>query len=152
MITIELKAALLALCGDKLREKEASILEAMRQAREALGSETKSTAGDKHETGRAMIQLEQEQLSQQLAVATESIRQLQRIRVDESSQRAGPGALIETSTGTYLVATGLGRLDYEGGVYFAVAPHAPIALAFAGRWPGDTIVFNNRSITITALV
>ncbi len=36
--------------------------------KKALFSETKSSAGDKHETGRAMLQLEMEKTSQQLAV------------------------------------------------------------------------------------
>ena len=36
----------------------------------ALQSETKSSAGDKHETGRAMLQLEMEKAGQQLSGIT----------------------------------------------------------------------------------
>lgn len=151
-MTLELKASLFARCREMLRSKEKSILEAMRRTREALGSETKSTAGDKHETGRAMIQLEQEQLSEQLSAAREALAKLQRIGYAESSQLAGPGALIETSAGIYFIAAGLGKIEYQGHVYFAVAPNAPIAVAFGGRGAGDSVVFNKRSITIKAVI
>ena len=38
----------------------------MQSNQEALDSESKSSAGDKHETGRAMLQLEMEKAGQQL--------------------------------------------------------------------------------------
>ena len=53
---------------------EAGLMTAMHEARAAmdelsssLGKETKSTAGDKHETGRAMVQREMEQAGDRLA-------------------------------------------------------------------------------------
>ena len=53
---------------------EAALMMALAEARSAmdelsssLGKETKSTAGDKHETGRAMVQREMEQAGDRLA-------------------------------------------------------------------------------------
>ena len=45
---------------DVIKKKTASI-------EQALQSETKNTAGDKHETSRAMLQLEREQSGQKIA-------------------------------------------------------------------------------------
>lgn len=50
-----------------VNERLARIQGQIKELETALTSETKSSAGDKHETGRAMIQLEREKLGQQLA-------------------------------------------------------------------------------------
>ena len=53
-------------CWDTVLKQEKSLLNRQQLLRESLESEQKSSAGDKHETGRAMVQLEQEKLGKQL--------------------------------------------------------------------------------------
>ena len=55
-----LKKQLYLFCVDYVESKLTNLQSALASAREAVSDDSKSTAGDKHETGRAMAQLEQE--------------------------------------------------------------------------------------------
>ena len=55
-----MKKALLEFCWNYVNERSERLKKQSGELQESLGSETKSSAGDKHETGRAMVQLEQE--------------------------------------------------------------------------------------------
>ncbi|MWD30855.1 3-oxoacyl-ACP synthase, partial [Aquicoccus sp. SCR17] len=60
------KEQLLKFCWDYVDTRTERLKKSAAALQESLNSETKSSAGDKHETGRAMVQLEQEKLAQQL--------------------------------------------------------------------------------------
>jgi hypothetical protein len=60
-----IKTAVYHHCESYLRQKAKGYLSQDQSLLESLDSEGKSSAGDKHETGRAMIQLEREKLAQQ---------------------------------------------------------------------------------------
>jgi hypothetical protein len=60
---------------ESLNEKQTRLESAFDDAQNALNDDSKSSAGDKHETSRAMVQLEQEKLSSQLENLTK-LRQL----------------------------------------------------------------------------
>jgi len=61
------KIALYDLCADFIETKRQTIQHTIVEIQHSLTSETKSSAGDKHETGRAMLQLEREKIGNQLA-------------------------------------------------------------------------------------
>ncbi|MDO6425302.1 hypothetical protein, partial [Saccharophagus degradans] len=72
---------------------------------EDLNSETKSSAGDKHETGRAMLQLEMEKLGQQYQTVLTQKNVLQKIDVSVK-KKAQVGSLVGTTSGlNYFLAT-----------------------------------------------
>lgn len=77
-----LKEELYQLCVNHVNERLQTIERIIESNQKALTSETKSSAGDKHETGRAMLQLEMEKAGQQL----HSIRQMKETlsRIDPS--------------------------------------------------------------------
>ena len=64
----ELKKLLYNYCESFLKRKLTNYQNQKKELFESLESETKSSAGDKHETGRAMIQLEIEKLGKQRQV------------------------------------------------------------------------------------
>ena len=61
-----LKETLLSKCHEFIDERHQRIQRTIDEIKVSLQSETKSSAGDKHETGRAMLQLEREKAGQQL--------------------------------------------------------------------------------------
>ena len=63
----ELKTHLLSICVSQLATRRASVDKILANVALSLKEETKSSAGDKHETGRAMLQLERENAGKQLA-------------------------------------------------------------------------------------
>ena len=61
------KQQLYTKCQDFLNGRLEVIQSKILDIQNSLQSETKSSAGDKHETGRAMLQLEREKTGHQLA-------------------------------------------------------------------------------------
>ena len=62
-----LKQNLYNQCQEFIDNRFETIQNTIKDIQKSLLSETKSSAGDKHETGRAMLQLEREKAGQQLA-------------------------------------------------------------------------------------
>ena len=118
---------------------------------EALTSETKSSAGDKHETGRAMIQLEREKLGNQLAEAQLLQELFKKIPQQASLSKVGLGSVVFTDQQNYYIGISAGELKINGVSYFAIAPNTPIGKLLLGKTVGDMVVFNARQMVIQQL-
>lgn len=105
-------------------------------------SDTKSSAGDKHETGRAMAQLEIEKHLSSIALARDMVASLERLDPDQHSTKAVLGALVATDTGRYYIAVPFGRIRAKEMDVHVISPQAPLALAFARTPIGGTARFN----------
>lgn len=126
----------------------ATILNVIKGIQEALLSETKSSAGDKHETGRAMLQLEREKAGNQLA-NTENLKHvLYKIDASSHSKIIGLGSVVFTSQNHYFIAISIGKLTTETNNFYAISPTTPIGKLLMGKTEGDIIVFNNQKIKI----
>ena len=77
----KLKQVLYQKCIDFVNEREETVQKLIASNKQALLSETKSSVGDKHETGRAMLQLELENISQQLEGITTMRNTLARVNI-----------------------------------------------------------------------
>ena len=137
---------------ENLLQQKLQLLEAsFKEKREALLSESKSTAGDKHETGRAMIQLEQEKLSSQLMQLRKQMEVVNRINPDSTPKKAQLGSLVTTENGKFYLSTGIGPLTLNGENFFCIAPTSPIGQAMLGKVVGDKFSFNGKEQLITML-
>lgn len=122
--------------------------EAIDSTRGAFTSDTKSSAGDKHETGRAMVQQELDKLEEQRAKLIGLQQELARVPLERTFDRVAFGSLVETDQGDYFVAIGLGRIEFDGGSCFAISLASPIGQALKDKRAGDEILFNGKSITV----
>ena len=118
----------------------------------ALQSETKSSAGDKHETGRAMLQLEMEKASQQFSVISNMNEVLQRIDINTNNKIAKLGSLIHTNQGIYFLAISVGKIDIVDKEIFVISPSSPIGKLLLGKVIGETIYFNGKQIEILEIL
>ena len=110
----EIKEQLLAQCNRFVEEKLRTVREIISSNQIALRSETKSSAGDKHETGRAMIQLEIEKASVQFLEIKQMKEVLDRIHYQTESETAKLGSLVFTSRGIYYLSISAGILEFNG--------------------------------------
>ncbi|TDS18505.1 hypothetical protein DFQ03_0208 [Maribacter caenipelagi] len=117
----------------------------------ALTSETKSSAGDKHETGRAMIQLEREKLGQQLAELEKTQQLLSKVPKDRNTPTVGLGSLVITDTATYYIAISAGEFKYASGAAYCISAATPIGKLIFGKSVGDVFHFNGKSSTILTI-
>lgn len=146
-----LKTAAIEACRKVLECRILDLKEHMQALSEAAAMDSKSTAGDKHETSRAMVQLEQERTGQQLRDAEQQLIEFQKIDFQKTISLVSPGSLVQTDKGMFFMALALGKLQVEEQSVFVISMQSPLGKAFAGFKKKDTVVFNGVSYQITAL-
>ena len=134
------------MCFHFVEEKHKTISKSIASNKKDLFSETKSSAGDKHETGRAMIQLEMEKAGQQLFEVNKMQEVLSRINIEKESKVVCLGSLIKTSKGNYFLAISVGKVNVDQNDYFVVSTNSPIGNQLLGKKVGEIIPFNKAEI------
>jgi hypothetical protein len=124
------------------------INDAIKSARESGNDENKSSAGDKHETGRSMAQLEQEKLSFQLIEAQKLLQLLNSIERGKISSLVSLGTLVITDNGSYFISISAGKLLIDSEQFFPVSPASPIGSALLKTNGNMSFVFNNKKYII----
>ncbi|MCK5814537.1 MAG: 3-oxoacyl-ACP synthase [Flavobacteriaceae bacterium] len=145
---MSLKQELYSACQEFVSTKLQTIEKTIQSNKNALNSETKSSAGDKHETGRAMLQLEMEKAGQQLKVVNEMQLQLAKINPNIETKNSCLGSVIQTDQVNYYLAISMGKIETSGGVYFAISPKSPIGKLLLGTSKGSKITFNSKQIMV----
>ncbi len=148
----EIKCRLYEKCHESVQQRIANAQLAVENATESGNDETKSSAGDKHETGRAMAQLEQEKSGKQLHEALELKKMLDRISIDQESKIVSPGSLVITNNGNFYISISIGKIIIEDIIYFAISPVTPIANLLMGKTKSHTFVFNTQSYKIENII
>jgi transcription elongation GreA/GreB family factor len=143
-----LKQQLYNQCQAYLAKRIGTAQEAIKLAQASADDDTKSSAGDKYETGRAMMQLEMEQHNEQLSEALKLKRLLDQIKVDYQPTSIQPGTLAITDQGNFFVAISVGKLVVEGKTYMAVSIESPIGAKLKGLKKGEGFSFNNKAYKI----
>ena len=91
-------------CNELIHNRLKVIQNNISDIQKALQSETKSSAGDKHETGRAMLQLERERLGNQLAEAKKLQESLRKLQIENTYNKVAFGSLVRTNQLNYFIA------------------------------------------------
>ena len=141
-----IKQQLFEACQNYVRVKEKTVKEIISSNQNALQSETKSSAGDKHETGRAMLQLEMEKAGQQLAVIDQMKMIWDRVVIDDNSEIIKLGSLVITNKHNYFLAISAGELEIDNKQYYAVSVASPIGKILLGKKTGDEFEFNGKIV------
>jgi len=136
----KVKKQLFNVCESYVKERASTVEETITSNQQALASETKSSAGDKHETGRAMLQLEMEKASQQLAAINQMKTVLDKIQL-KSTEIIKLGSLVKTDQGNYFIAISVGEIILNSNTYFIISPGSPIGKLLLGKQAGDRIHF-----------
>jgi len=131
-------------CQEYVESRIHRIQNQIAEVKSSLSSESKSTAGDKHETGRAMLQLEREKLGQQLLEAEKMQQLLKKVPTETTNERVVLGSLIETKNASYYIAISAGKLETKSENIFCISAHTPIAKLLLGKRIGETFNFNGN--------
>ena len=148
---MDLKKQLYQQCLDDVNERLETINRTILSNQTALHSETKSSAGDKHETGRAMLQLEMEKAGQQLKSVQQMKDILARIDPEKRSELAILGSLVETSLGTYFLSVSVGQIVLENQSYFAISTSSPIGKLLLGKEQGAILAWNGKQFQVNKI-
>ena len=143
-----IKTAVYHHCESYLRQKAKGYWSQDQSLLESLDSEGKSSAGDKHETGRAMIQLEREKLAQQRERNDQDIKTLDALKNKTTTVHIAPGALVNTSLASYFLAVPADAFSHNDKKIYCISPQSPIGQLLLGKKAGESFSFRGNSIKV----
>ncbi|MFK5974749.1 MAG: 3-oxoacyl-ACP synthase [Flavobacteriaceae bacterium] len=135
-----------------MEERISRIQKGISSIQEAMFSETKSSAGDKHETGRAMLQLEREKLGQQLSEIEKVKQLLTKVPKDNKTSIIGLGNLVKTSQADYYLAISAGEYKDKESSVFCISAATPIGRLLLGKSVEDVVSYNGQEIRIIKII
>ncbi len=135
-------------CVNLIAERISAIEDEMRSLQSAANEEIKSSAGDKYETGRAMLMLEKERLANQREEAFKTQKVLSEIDPHKKLIKGELGALVRTSRVTYFLSAGIGKIEVEGQTVFAVSLASPIGNVLEKKCSGDEVIFRGQKTKV----
>ncbi len=152
MPEISVKERVLQECKDYVNQRITTATQAMDQAQRAANEEGKNSAGDKYETGRAMMQIERDKAARQLDEALKLRDVLDRINPGIRHEKVSLGSLVITGSRKIFVSIGIGKLNMNGEDFLVVGPASPLGNVLIGLKDNDTFAFNNSSDTIIRIL
>lgn len=136
----------------ELTVKIKSLQDKLNELSESAKNETKSTAGDKHETALAMLQIEQEKIRSQHKEALEQKVQLERINIQQSRVNIAKGSLIQTNKGYFFLSIALGKSIIDHLTVFAISPQSPLGEKLTGLSVNDVAEIKGINYLVEAFL
>ena len=142
-----LKTRIRQVCIQLLDEKISSIEAGIERAQRDANRQTKSSAGDKHETGRAMMHLEQERKASQLSGVLQDHNRLTTLDM-APADHVRPGSLVQTSMGAFFVSIGAGEIEVDGNTVICISLESPLGQELEDCEAGDVVYFRDKAIEV----
>ena len=114
-------------CKENADDRIRHAKEAMLAAQEAANEESKSSAGDKYNTVRALMQIETDRYARQLIEAQKLAGTMDLIHIERQHDQLDLGSLVETDNGNFFIATSVGKISLDDFTAFAISAASPIA-------------------------
>lgn len=149
---MELKESICRQLQEMLATKIEMTTAAISSLRTAKNSDTKSSAGDKYETGRAMMQMELDKEEQQLNQTTRLKNELASINLEKKHSRVEFGSLVETNQGIYFISIPVGKITVADLDYFVLSMASPVGKLLEGKKIGEKMVFQGREFVIQGVL
>lgn len=128
-----------------------TIQQALDNALNAAREETKSSVGDKYETGRAMMQIEAEKNASQLTNLQKMAQVIRGIDPEKHTSQIALGSVTITSLGSFYISISAGLLVVDNKSYFAVSPASPIGSKLMGLSAGDAFEHDKKPHTVASV-
>ena len=130
-----------------LEQKIKTVQESISYIQEARNNETKSSAGDKYETNRVMMEAE---LDKQFLLLQQFLKQKNvflKIQKTKPSGKIDFGSWVETNQGNYLIAVGIGKVKEA----FVISLSSPLGKVLKGLKRGDKTTLQNKEYKINSI-
>jgi len=138
-------------CEAIITERLKTIHHNLEQLMDSKQHETKSSAGDKYETGMAMIQNEEDLYKRQLANTQQIQNQFQKIQSEKECIIVEPGALIKLPAGWFYLGAAMGKIRIDNTDVYCISLQSPLGVALKNHKLNDKVYFNEQYFTIQEL-
>ena len=143
-----MKSEILDDCREELKSKKLILSKEIEAIKDSMGSDTKSSAGDKYETGREMMNQEKDKLQSQLSVIDRQIGSLNQINTNKQFEQIDFGAFVKTSVAQYFISISYGKISIKSADVFMISAVTPLAQLMMGKKAGEKINWNGKEILI----
>lgn len=134
-------------------EKISLLSRTLDELKESGSHETKSTAGDKHETALAMLQIEQENTGRQLKEALEQQLLFTKIDITVKTKYIIQGSLVKTNRGWLFLSIAPAKIKLDDGTTVtALSPQSPLGKQLMGLKIKDAAEVNNICYVVEEIV
>lgn len=130
------------------RKKVDDLEKVLADLKEAGANETKSTAGDKHETALAMVQIEQANVRAQLEEGLKQLAAIDRLDPSLSPPMVVIGSLVKTNKGYFFICAALGMVSIEGVQVVAISPQSPLGSKLIGCATRSEVAVNQQVFVV----
>jgi transcription elongation GreA/GreB family factor len=134
-----------------INEKVNHLQKVLADLKESGTNETKSTAGDKHETALAMLQIEQANTREQLKDVLNKKAALEKLDPTKSTTKIANGSLVRTSKGHLYISVALGKATIDGITFIALSLQSPLGNKLRGLQTGDLTEMNGNIYKIESV-
>jgi transcription elongation GreA/GreB family factor len=134
-----------------INDKIGLLVQVLADLKESGINETKSTAGDKHETALAMLQIEQANIRGQLNEALAQKASLEKINPALVTVVVVNGSLIKTNKDFLFMSIALGKALVEGINVTALSSQSPLGTKLIGLRAGDSAEMHNKKYFIESI-
>lgn len=138
-------------CVQHIQQRMDDLRKAIKVLQLSANEETKSSVGDKYETGRAMVQLEIEKLLVQLSACTSQRQVLERIDPALPSTVIQLGSVVKTNHGNFFLSVSAGQLSVDAENFMAISPASPIGAKLMGLRATEKFSIHDREYSITSV-
>ena len=139
----EFKHQIIKAINDELQERLKNAQQSYRDAKESRDHETKSSAGDKHETGRAMMQQEMDHTEARIHQLQSFINEFKSLPVEEETDIVLPGSVVQTNIGCYFIGLSLGKVLVDDWFIQAISIASPLGKLLLRKTVGEEVMLNN---------
>lgn len=148
----DIKEKLYLLCLSFIEQRIQTAETALEQSREASNDDTKSSAGDKFETTREMMQQDISRNKRLLMDAQQNLQLLNSIKDTPSNDKVRNGNLVYTSEGVFYISISAGQLTLDGESVFAISAASPIGNLLIGKEKEASFDFNGKHYLIKEII
>lgn len=145
------KEKYITLCVAILNSKRKQLNDELQELQISMASETKSSAGDKYETAREMINQEKNKILAQLSEIAKQENFLSQINPSENYKAIRIGSIVSTSKTVYFISISLGEIANNGFPFMAISPASPIGQLLLNKQAGDSIEWRGKSENILSV-
>lgn len=143
-----MKEALITHCRNVIADKIQSIQAEITALKDSMGTDTKSSAGDKYETGREMMNQESGKLQSQLSVFHQQLDTLNKINPTVKYKTIGLGAFVKTTQANYFLSISYGKIVFDGMELYMISGITPIAQLMLNKTVGNHFNWHGKKIII----
>ena len=138
-------------CLQLVKENISSLQTNLNDLMEGAKNDSKSSAGDKHETSISMMQLEQEKIRKQLHEALEQKAELEKINVAMTNSTIGKGSLVKANNIFLFISIALGKITVDNKQIVILSPQSPLGIKLMGKKSKESAEINGVKYHIESI-